>query len=303
MNTQTLENLVSRLGDGIRDSNSGEVDASLTGLEFFAYGAEGVPQTDLVSRYILSRVREIRSSWGKEEIGRAREGIGKLTGYVNRLIQEPLQHTSNGNVRDAAKDLVNLVYVPDQKVVKVGSMEVHLSGDEDKLMAFFWKYPKVVHSQEDINKGSWDGRKSNKATFGYTMNELMHKIQPGINSPQYILRVRGRGYIFSPDSNEFNYPMIKYDPNRGLVTFVRTGGEVNITLKGKQKNLMDFLYSRRNKIRSIKDITRVIWGGDTPPRYPVVRSTIYSLKDKLTIDPNTLPPIIGTPDQGYMLRV
>src|SRR3989338_2859846 len=129
MNTQTLENLVSRLGDGIRDSNSGEVDASLTGLEFFAYGAEGVPQTDLVSRYILSRVREIRSSWGKEEIGRAREGIGKLTGYVNRLIQEPLQHTSNGNVRDAAKDLVNLVYVPDQKVVKVGSMEVHLSGD------------------------------------------------------------------------------------------------------------------------------------------------------------------------------
>lgn len=294
MNVQKLEELVRGMATKFEGGET-QIHGDLQSLEFFAHGAQGFPQTDPVSEYILSQAEIIRSSLVNGQAEEAREKIAELRGYVHRLSQEPVQHTTNGRVEDASQ---NLVYIAGQRVVKIGDREVLLSNNEAQLLGFLYENPNVVLSREDINKGAWNGRKSNKSSFGYTMGGLLNKIQPDDNGPQYVRHFSGTGYMFSPNPNKFSYPSVEYDTKSGLVRI----NSIEMQLNGKQKEVMDFLYLHKNTIHSIGEISRGI-GTENADQYSVVKNVMHRLRSRLITYPHILSPIIGTQSKGYMLRV
>lgn len=295
MNVEKLEELVAKLAKDIKSGNQEVVAADLQSLEFFAHGAQGFPQTDPVSEYILNQARSIGQHLNDGYVTEAGIEIARLGGYVSRLSQESVQHTTNGRVRYANQDLV---YIAGQREARIGNREVLLSNNEAQLLGFFYEHPNVVLSREDIDKGAWNGRKTNKSTFWYPMNRLLNKIQPDTNGPQYVKLFHRKGWMFSPDPNNFSYPSVGYDTKSGLVRI----DNIDMQLRGKEKEVMDFLYLHKNITYSIGEISRGIWT-ENADQYSVVKNVMHRLRNKLIIDPHMLSPIIGTQSKGYMLKV
>jgi len=269
----------------------------LKNLEYFAYGAQ-LPAQDQVTRFILSQKGSIEEHLSHREFLEAIAETAKLEGYIARYKEEAdTIHISLDGVGQ------KLIYDTTQRVVQIGNRKIQLTNNEAQLMGFLYRNPDNVHTRDEINQGAWDGRKGDKATFGYTMRGLLNKIQPDNNGPVYVKQFHRNGFMFSSDPNAFSYPKVEYDAESGSVKLEGREDSIDINLKGKKKAVMDFLYSKPNTFHSINDILKGVWWEETERKDRVAINTIFALKRLLIVDAYALSPIVGTPSKGYMLKV
>jgi len=168
MNLKRLEESVRSLAVHINSSDAQHLHNSLQNLELFArYAPQDSGNQKAISDYILTRAKEIETHYDSGDTIQAASALSKLEGFVDGI--KNVEHPT-------------LVYIPSQNLVKIGDDHIYLNDGEADLLNFFYENADVIHNREAINQGAWDGRKSNRSTFVATMNNLISKIQPDINS-------------------------------------------------------------------------------------------------------------------------
>jgi len=299
MNVGKLEELVNRLAIKLENDGVLTILGELQSLEYFAYGAQdSSDNSNQVSDYILAQTNSIRKHLVEENIKEAEMEMVRLEGYVDRLAQEPVLYTTNGNANDTNQ---KLVYMASQKMVEIGNRKIPLNDEEAPLMKFLYSNQEEVHSIGEINQEVWKGTKKHPSTFWYTVNKLIDKIQSD-DGPRYIQKFHGIGLMFSPDPSIFSFPDFQYDDSDGSLKIQTDENETQLVKN--RKIAMDFLSKNPNTIHSTKKLLIAVYGEGTTRQQTAITRVMYDLMDVFTdVGPNVLSPIIGSPSKGYMLKI
>jgi len=93
---------------------------------------------------------------------------------------------------------VNEIGLEGRRVLRQGS-ELALTAREFDLLVYLLKYPRRVHTREQLLVAVWgDDYEGTARTVDNFIRSLCVKLERDPTEPRYILTVRGAGYRFDP---------------------------------------------------------------------------------------------------------
>lgn len=259
-----------------------------------------------------------------EEFDNANLSAAELMGYL-KGIKLALKHADDPNsartrslyekgfyagygiLIDPQSDKSNIQHYPEQRLVIVKGRNQRLSNKKNQL----WGYLKieldkhipqeelephyVFITDKKIANEAWDG----PTAVGNVTNHmwgLKRDLEPLSTNPQYVRRVKNRGYLICMNPETLLEYNVDFIPEERRIVVNGT----SLSLTPNDVKILNVLYARPNLVCKPEYIVSKVWGHNQD--VSILNGAISTLRTRTTI--NDAPsPITGNSRIGYTLNI